>query len=96
MRIIRLIPIISSNFSPSDIGAARIGQTQGPFCTFQLFGAGTRQEQGCTAGLLQSVETFDDPEIGNYLIYTYYCYVHYNNYVHYGNYAYYNHYYNYI
>jgi hypothetical protein len=35
--------------------AARLGQTQGPFCTFQLLGAGTRQVQGCAAGLLQSV-----------------------------------------
>jgi hypothetical protein len=55
MRIIRLVPIIAGDFLPSDIGAARIGKTQGPFCTFQLFGAGTRQVQGCAAGLLQSV-----------------------------------------
>jgi hypothetical protein len=31
MRIIRLIPIIAGNFPPSDIEAARIGKTQGPF-----------------------------------------------------------------
>ena len=53
IRFIRLIPIIAGNFPPSDIGAARIGQTQGPFCTVQLFGTGTRQVQGCAAGLLQ-------------------------------------------
>ncbi len=55
MRIIRLIPIIAGNFPPSDIGAARTSQTQGPFCTVQLVGAGTRQMQGCAADLLQSV-----------------------------------------
>ena len=49
--------ILSGNCPPSDIGAARISQTQGPFCTqdFQLIGAGAHQEQGCAAGLLQSV-----------------------------------------
>jgi hypothetical protein len=29
IRFIRLIPIIAGNFPPSDIGPARIGQTQG-------------------------------------------------------------------
>ena len=55
IRFKRLIPIIAGNFPPSDIGPARIGQTQGPFCTLQLFGAGTNQAQGCAAGLLQYV-----------------------------------------
>ena len=59
IRIIRLIQIITNIFSgycpPSDIGAARIGQSQGPFCTVQLFGAGSHQVQGCAAGLLQSI-----------------------------------------
>jgi hypothetical protein len=55
MCIIRLITIISSNFPPSDIKAARIGQTQRPFHTVQLFGAGTGQVKGCAADLLQSV-----------------------------------------
>ncbi len=55
MRFIQLIPIIAGNFPPSDIETARIGQMQGPFCTLQLFGAGTHQAQGCAAGLLQSV-----------------------------------------
>jgi hypothetical protein len=47
MRIKRLIPIIAGNFPPSDIGAARIGQTQGPFCTVQLFGAGSLGHAKC-------------------------------------------------
>ena len=59
IRIIRLIQIMTSIFSgncpPSDIGAAGIGQTQGPFCTVQLFGAGSHQVPGCAAGLLQSI-----------------------------------------
>jgi hypothetical protein len=55
VRIIRLIPIMTGNFPPPEIGAARIYPTQGPFCTVQLFGAGTRKVQGCAAGLLQSV-----------------------------------------
>ena len=59
IRIIHLIHImthiLSGNCPPRDIGAARIGLTQGPFCTFQLFGAGAHQVQGCAAGLLQSV-----------------------------------------
>jgi hypothetical protein len=41
-----LISIITGNCPPSDIGAARICPTQGPFCTVQLFGAGTRQYKG--------------------------------------------------
>ena len=45
----------SGNCPPSDIGAAGIGQTQGPFCTVQLFGAGSHQVPGCAAGLLQSI-----------------------------------------
>ena len=45
----------SGNCPTSDIGAAGIGQTQGPFCTVQLFGAGSRQVQGCASGLLQSI-----------------------------------------
>ena len=47
--------IFSCNGPPPDIGAARIGQTQGPFCTVQLFGAGAHQVQWCAAGLLQSI-----------------------------------------
>jgi hypothetical protein len=41
--------------------------------------------------LVSTLETFDDPENGNYLNYTYYC-----NYAHYGNYAYYIHYFDYL
>jgi hypothetical protein len=41
--------------------------------------------------LISTLETFDDPENGNDLNYTYYC-----NYVHHGNYAHYSHYFNYI
>ena len=59
IRIIRIIQIMTNIFSgngpPADIGAARIGQTQGPFCTVQLFGAGAHQVQWCAAGLLQSI-----------------------------------------
>ncbi len=47
--------ILSGNGPPSDFGAARIGPTQQPFCTVQLFGAGAHKVQGCAAGLLQSV-----------------------------------------
>ena len=58
-RIIRLIQIMThifpGNCPPSDIGAAGICQMQGPFCTVQLFGAGSHQVQGCAAGLLQSI-----------------------------------------
>ena len=47
IRIIRLIQIMTyifiGNCPPSDIGAAGIGQTQGPFCTVQWFGAGSHQ-----------------------------------------------------
>ena len=59
IRIIRLIQIMtyifSGNCPPSDIGAAGIGQTQGSFCTVQLFGTGSHQVQGCAVGLLQSI-----------------------------------------
>ncbi len=37
------------------MGTTRVGPTQGPFCSVQLFGAGAHQVQGCAAGLLQSV-----------------------------------------
>ncbi len=47
--------IFSGDCLPCKIGAARIGQTQEPFCTVQLFGAGAQQVQGSAAGLLQSV-----------------------------------------
>ncbi len=50
-----LANIFSGNCPPSDIGAAGISQTQGPFCTVQLFGAGSHQVEGCAAGLLQSI-----------------------------------------
>ena len=54
IRIMRLIHIMTHILSgycpPRDIGAARIGKTQGPFCTVQLFGAGAHQVQGCAAG----------------------------------------------
>ena len=45
----------SGTCPPSDIGAAGIGQTQGPLCTVQLFGAGSHQVPGCAAGLMQSI-----------------------------------------
>ncbi len=65
IRIMRLIHIMTHIFSgncpPSDIGAARIGKTQGPFCTVQLFGAGAHQVQGSAAGLLQSVSVKHGP-----------------------------------
>ena len=58
MRLIHIIPhIFSGNCPPGDIGAARIGQTQGPFCTVQLFGAGAHQVQGSAAGLLGTFMT---------------------------------------
>ena len=47
--------MFSGNCPPLDIEAAGIGQTQGPFCIVQLFGAGSHQVQGCAAGLLQSI-----------------------------------------
>ena len=49
IRIIQIIQIITHIFSgncpPSDMGAAGVGQTQGPFCTVLLFGAGSHQVQ---------------------------------------------------
>jgi hypothetical protein len=51
LRILRLIPIITGSCHPSDIGAARIGQTQGPFSTVQLFGASTRVCIGLTTAI---------------------------------------------
>jgi hypothetical protein len=46
--------IFSGNCPLCEIGAARIGQTQEPFWTVQLFGAGAQQQQvqGSAAGLL--------------------------------------------
>ena len=61
MRLIHMTHIFSGNCPPGDIGAARIGQTQGPFCTVQLFGAGAHQVQGSAAGLLQSVSVKNVP-----------------------------------
>ena len=62
MRLIHIMThIFSGNCPPGDIGAARIGQTQGPFCTVQLFGAGAHQVQGSAAGLLQSVSVENVP-----------------------------------
>ncbi len=65
IRIMRLIHIMllmsSGNYPPCNIGAARIGPTQGPFCTVQLFGAGAQQVQGSAAGLLQSVSVENVP-----------------------------------
>ena len=56
MHLIQIMTHIVSGYCPPwDIGAARIGKTQGPFFTVQLFGAGAHQVQGCAAGLLQSV-----------------------------------------
>ncbi len=56
IRIMRLIHIMihifSGNCPTCNIGAARIGQTQGPFCTVQFFGAGAHQVQGSTAGFV--------------------------------------------
>ena len=63
MRFIQLIPIIAGNFPPSDIGTARIGQSQGPFCSVQLFGAGAHQVQGSAADLLQSFSVENVPVI---------------------------------
>jgi hypothetical protein len=40
-----MIIILSGMCHPSDLAAARIGQTQGGFCPVKLFGAGTHQEQ---------------------------------------------------
>ena len=61
MRLIHMTHIFSGNCPPGDIGAARIGQTQGPFCTVQLFGAGAHQVQWSAAGLLQSVSVKNVP-----------------------------------
>jgi hypothetical protein len=64
-----------------------------------LFSASAMTDTGSKSfdcALVSTLEIFDNPENANYLIYTYYCYVHYNNYVYYGNYAYYSHYFNYI
>ena len=66
MRLMHIIThILSGNCPPCDIGAARIGQTQGPLCseicTVQLFGAGAHQVQGSAAGLLQSVSVENVP-----------------------------------
>ena len=65
IRIMRLIHImllmLSGNCALCNIGAARIGQTQGPFRTVQLFGAGAHQVQGSAAGLLQSVSVENVP-----------------------------------
>jgi len=54
-----------------------------------LFSASAMTDTGSKSfdfALVSTLETFDDPENGNYLNYAYFCY-----YVHYGNYAYYSH-----
>jgi hypothetical protein len=54
-----------------------------------LFSASTMTDTGSKSfdcALVSTLETFDDPENGNYSYYKYYC-----NYVHYGKYACYNH-----
>ncbi len=57
-----------------------------------LFSASAMTDTGSKpfdCALVSTLETFDDPENGNFSICTCYC-----NFVHYGNYAYYSHYFN--
>ncbi len=61
-----------------------------------LFSASALTDTGsnsfdCALRVVSTLETFDDPENGNFSYYTYYC-----NCVHDGNYAYYSHDFNYI
>ena len=75
----------SGNCSPRDIGIARLCQTQGLFrvCSVQLFGAWslpntTVYSWFTECALVLTLETYDNPENGNYINYiTYICYVYY-------------------
>ena len=72
-----------------------------------LFSASAMTDTGSKSfdcALVSTLETYDDPENGNYVYYTYYINIcnyvlygtYYTSYVHYGNYAYYSYYCNYL
>lgn len=50
-----LYSLFAGRCSPTNIGTARIGPTQGAFWSVQLSGDRTHQVQGCAASILQSV-----------------------------------------